>query len=526
MIRDATAMDDIEPAQLEAVKMFEDAVGVTGVPNRIELTGHQTFLKFVVGRHASVYDHAIRKAQQSLSENHPFKGLMSLAYEKASRFPGSLEADVLLSMLTRSTRHVVQDRPSDAIAVSYVPFGNKEDDKVIQPASHIIAGRRGVGKSTLIARAMELLRDTQHVVIVLDMQAYSNSTEETVYCDVMSDLAHRLADAMAQRSKPRTVDLPESNLREFAEKVLDGEVPLTRMGPALRRLIEKVTKSLGGDVYVFLDDYHVIDSPVQPKLLHLLHGALKGANGWLKVAGLHSLLNCYDPKTRQGIQTPGDAQLVSLDLTLVDPESAERHLAAILLKFLEIVGVETISSIIPEAPLRRLVWATAGVPRDFLEMIGRSLEHAKKAKRPKITFTDANLAIGEFGQRKLDDMERDARNEQQRLRRVVDYIVRFCLEERKEKINAFLVRSEATPERETIQILSDLRIVHLIHPTITPHRAGERYEAFLVDYCLFTGFRRRPNITEMLPDENRQFKATELRKLPALPRDFLTAVEH
>ena len=46
----------------------------------------------------------------------------------------------------------------------------------------------------------------------------------------------------------------------------------------------------------------------------------KGANGWLKVSGLRTQLNAYDPKTRKGLQVPGDAQLISLDLTLVDPE--------------------------------------------------------------------------------------------------------------------------------------------------------------------------------------------------------------
>jgi hypothetical protein len=72
-----------------------------------------------------------------------------------------------------------------------------------------------------------------------------------------------------------------------------------------------------------------------------------------------------------------------------------------------------------------------------------------------------------------------------------------------------------------VEVLSDLRLVHLIHQTITPHKAGERYEAYLVDYSLFTGFRRRPNIKELLPEDGKQFKAKELRKLPELPAGFL-----
>ena len=56
-------------------------------------------------------------------------------------------------------------------------------------------------------------------------------------------------------------------------------------------------------------------------------------------------------------------------------------------------------------------------------------------------------------------------------------------------------------ERRLVHVLSDLRMVHLIHQSITPEKAGERYEAFILDYSLFTGFRRRPNVREMVPAE-------------------------
>jgi hypothetical protein len=56
------------------------------------------------------------------------------------------------------------------------------------------------------------------------------------------------------------------------------------------------------------------------------------------VAGLSSLLNYYSPETREGLQVPGDAQFISLDLTLENPEAAETHLRAILTSFLNAVG--------------------------------------------------------------------------------------------------------------------------------------------------------------------------------------------
>jgi hypothetical protein len=84
------------------------------------------------------------------------------------------------------------------------------------------------------------------------------------------------------------------------------------------------------------------------------------------------------------------------------------------------------------------------------------------------------------------------------------------------------MKSEDSNERQVIHILSDLRLVHLINQSTTPDRAGEHYEAFILDYSLFTGFRRRPNIKEMVPEEGQfQFKASELRKLPKVSKGFL-----
>lgn len=51
-----------------------------------------------------------------------------------------------------------------------------------------------------------------------------------------------------------------------------------------------------------------------------------------------------------------------------------------------------------EGAFRRLAWANAGVPRDFLQMFARSLEHAARNKHSSVTLSDINVAIGEFGQ--------------------------------------------------------------------------------------------------------------------------------
>lgn len=512
---------DEDAAANEATAAFEREIGVTGIKSIRTQAGNREFLKFQVGREAPLYAHALLAMQRALSSENPFRGAVGLAPTKPDSFPSSIEASALLILLTRSTREVQSDSSTpQGYAVPYVPFQKREDHQLAQPASHIVRGRRGVGKSTLIRRATALLAESTAVVCVLDMQAYSSLSGDDLIRELMHDVCAALASSGASVAKRMGIHWTSEDLFAVSEKILAGDIPAAKISISVNRALKKLTSTIPGNAFVFLDDFHLIDHDAQPVLLHALHGALKGAKGWIKVAGLSSLLNVYSPTTQQGLQVPGDAQFISLDLTLVNPEAAETHLRAIMEGFFAAVGYAQSRSVIPDAVFRRLAWANAGVPRDFLQMFGSSLEHAQRNRRSAITLSDVNMAIGEYGQRKIDDLQRDARNDEGSLRDMLTKLETLCLEQN--QVNAFLIRSDKSRERDLVQILSDLRMVHLIHQSITPDKAGERYEAFILDYSLFTGFRRRPNVREMVPREA-QFKAADLRALPKVFAGFLAA---
>ena len=511
------AMDE-EVAEAEALRIFEREIGAAGVKTQRAMAGDQLFLKFVVGMEAPIYWHALRESQKALSPTNPFRGALGLAPKKSERFPESLEATSLLTLLTRSTRAVAQDAAERGFSVPYVPFQNREDHQLAQPASHVVVGRRGVGKSTLIRRAVEILRATPAIVAVLDVQAYSTLSGDHLAREVLYDTLKSLVEDASRASALSRSMIDTLELEATAAGLSAGRISPSDAVPRIKRDLRAITKSTASSVFVFLDDFHLLEWDEQPNVLHLLHGALKGANGWLKVAGLRSLLNHYSSASRKGLQVPGDAQSISLDLTLEDPQAAELHLRAILEGFLTAVGYSVSGGVLPDSAFRRLAWANAGVPRDFLQMFARAVEHARRNRHAVVTLSDVNGAIGEFGQRKMDELEQDARNAAGELRGMLSALESYCLDEN--EINAFLLRSEDLDERRLVHILSDLRLVHLISQSTTPDKAGERYEAFILDYSLFTGFRRRPNITEMVPREG-QFKAAELRTLPKVTAGFL-----
>ena len=510
-----TTDDDLSAGA--AIDAFEREIGVTRVPAKRVQVGNREFLKFLVGKDAPLYTYALHEVQKTLDSDNIFRGAMGLSPVTAETFPSSIEASALLTLLTRSTREVSQDSSLRGYVVPYVPFQNREDHKLAQPASHIVRGRRGVGKSTLIRRAIELLSETSAVATVLDMQGYSTLTGDDLLREVMHDTCLGLTQSAQLVCKRLGVEPNIVALQQAARDLLDGTVNVARGSIVIKRAIATLTAATHGNVFLFLDDFHLVDQESQPSLLHAMHASLKGANGWLKVAGLSSLLNIYSPRTRKGLQVPGDAQFISLDLTLENPQAAETHLHAILEGFLKAVGYSFARTVLPDAAFRRLAWANAGVPRDFLQMFGRSLEHAQRNQRSATTLSDVNVAIGEFGQQKMDELQQDARNEAGDLREMLARLESLCLEEN--RVNAFLIRSDDSTERKLVQVLSDLRMVHLIHQSITPDRAGERCEAFILDYSLFTGFRRRPNVREMIPEEL-QFKAAELRALPKVTAGF------
>lgn len=511
---DVAAMSEVQGLE-EALKVFEMEVGTTGVLAKNTPAGNLSFLKFVVGRDAPIYQHALHETQKSLSDANPFRGRLGLLISRGENFPESLEAGALQTLLTRSTRAVSEGSPLGGFSVPYVPFQNREDHQLAQPASHVIVGRRGVGKSTLIMRAAEIIRKSSALVAILDSQTYSLLSGEDLMREVLHDIANALIADASRVSRATRKDIDTGALAKIRQDLIEERINSANAAPRMKRAFSDLSRAIGGNLFVFLDDFHLLDFNEQPKLLHLVHAALKGANGWLKVAGLRSLLNYYSARDRVGLQVPGDAQLIPLDLTLENPERAESHLKAILENFLEAVGYTVSSSVLPNAAFRRLAWANAGVPRDFLQMFSRGIEHARRNRHSVVTLSDVNASIGESGQRKMDELAQDARNSEGELLDILDRIEVLCLE--KERKNAFLVRSVNSEVRRRIHVLSDLRLVHLISQSITPDRAGERYEAYIVDYSLFTGFWRRPGVKEMLPEDGQgQFKASQLRGLPKI----------
>ena len=93
-----STMDD-DAGESEVLRLFEREVGTTGIKTRRSTAGNRSFLKFVVGREAPLYQHALRATQKALSVDNPFRGTLGLSIEKSDKFPESIEAGCLQTLL-------------------------------------------------------------------------------------------------------------------------------------------------------------------------------------------------------------------------------------------------------------------------------------------------------------------------------------------------------------------------------------------------------------------------------------------
>jgi hypothetical protein len=192
MIKDSEIMTEDE-GESEARRIFEHQIGAAGITTRRARAGNRPLLRFVVGREAPIYQYALRESKRAVSEDNPFCATLGLLVEKANRFPESLEATTLLTLLTRSTRAVAEGEMEHGFLVPDVPFQNQEDHKLAQAASHVVVGRRGVGKSTLIRRAVRILRESTAVVAVIDVP-YSTLNGAELQRQLLQDVVTGLVE--------------------------------------------------------------------------------------------------------------------------------------------------------------------------------------------------------------------------------------------------------------------------------------------------------------------------------------------
>lgn len=384
------------------------------------------------------------------------------------------------------------------------------ETNIVGNANYIVYGRRGSGKSSLLAYAMHHAIDRNQPFSWIALQAYNKRTDLNAVAGILSDIFSELSE----------YDNTKTDLSSVAAKFLEiSEGSAGSLPKKIDRLLPRARKAMAGiasrkaPVTIFLDDIHAIATSLQPKLLSVIYSLTRGNFSYIKASGIEQFTNIWDSATREGLEPPHDAQLLKLDHNMTMPDRSKKHILSILDAHAHYCGLPGIDYLADDEVLSRLVLVAAAVPRDALSLFSQAITKASIKSQKAVTITAINAAASEVVEEKLKEIGRDSGDaDQDEIRDLLERIREFCV--RKKSTNAFLVRIDSrSADYRTVQKLIALRFVHILHEGITPHKVAERYVALMLDFGFYIGIRAAKSV-ELFPDTPRLLAAKELRKLP------------
>jgi len=421
----------------------------------------------------------------------------------------SPEAKYLLQTLSESLNISRFSFKEDFFA-RYTKSVSNAEAQITAAANHIVFGRRGAGKSSLLLYALRSRDAAAQPSAWIDMQAYESRNDNRVVLDILVDVLQQLEEVLARSSTyTRTV----STIQRLRRQTDLADDQIRKYLPEVRALFAAGV-SHAKNLFIFLDDFHVIDISTQPKLLGFLYSVTRGNNLFLKLSAIEKLTRSWDSKAHAGLQVPHDAQTIKLDYNLTMPDKAASHIEGILDAHAVYCGLPAVRFLCTSGGvLSRLVWVSAGVPRDALNMFAQAMTKATAEGRSLVSVTNVNVAASEMVSQKLRDLEVDVPEGsiETHLASALETVKDFCI--KKERKNAFLIEIRNDPFYQNILKLVDLRLVHVISEGITVGEAGRKYVALILDYGFYTGIRAAQSV-DLFNKQTARVAYKDLRKLP------------
>lgn len=438
----------------------------------------------------------IRPAEEVAPKNRDVKGRRGVAHPKADDLANLLAA--------RSRTSEVQ--PS----LEYVRDASNKLEVIVTARNHLIFGRRGAGKTTLMVEAKRRLEKSGHATVWVNMQTHRHSSPTVVFLWVITGIVERIQAYFGERMPRVLAELSELELAVNAllAKSHPSRAEANHLIPHVQRILKRFTSAAGCRVYIFLDDLHYISRDQQPLLLDMVHGVTRDVDAWIKVACIKHLSRWFEHSPPTGLQTGHDADHVELDLTLEAPTEAKIFLDQVLNVYSSHVGLTSARSIFSEEAMNRLFLASGAVPRDYLVLAAATIRTAKARQNARLAgVQDVNRAAGEQSKVKIAELEDDAASladgGAQAILRGLSRVRNFCLDEKRFTFFKVDFRDKELHPSEygLVQNLLDVRIVHLIASSLSDKReAGRRAEVFMLDLSQFTGerFKKRIHVLDFV----------------------------
>jgi len=388
-----------------------------------------------------------------------------------------------------------RSRTSDALpSLKYVEDPRASLAAVGAARHQFIYGRRGVGKTALLLEAKRLAERRGDVTVWMNAHTYRNLDAPTAFLHIADTVFTALAKRGGSSQSEAFVRVKEKG-EHIAGLVSNATDQL--VGMQLADLNGRLRGVLRPDLVrlnIYIDDFYFFPIVEQPRLLDYVFAMLRDCDGWLKVASIERLTRPFEPSSKIGLEIPHDASKIDLDVTLEDPSAAEDFLENILANYTGTATVGKPSRIAKSEALGRLVLASGGVPRDYLNLFASSIVVARESRvqAKQVGREDVAVAAGRAARGKKRDLELDVAS--QTANSLLAALESLSYIVKRQRFTYFRVNIAQKSHRsyEALGQLVDLRFVHLIQAVLSDqHRGGTRYEAYLLDLSEYTDVRMK-----------------------------------
>lgn len=494
----------------EVINQFKRLTRFSHVEYDVKERSDGDYLIIYLGNLTDRFFGLLEQSLGQIPEENPYKEKTTLkrrggTQDNRLQLPETQYLRTILSESLTATQYSFADNFFDR----YIRSVSKDEEQIISQSNHIVYGRRGAGKSSLLAYLMHSLRQSNTPYAWVDIQAYSGRSDILIVSEVLIDVISQLQEYLVNQS-----DLGSfiSDLETILDKDENESIEyLNRLIPRIRRSFGRISSQYGS-VFIFLDDLHVIADNLQPLLLDKLYSICRGNRIFLKISGIEQFVKLRDASSRQGLEAPGDIQVVRLDYNLTMPDKSKRHIEEILDSHAKYCGLPSIGYICGTGVIDRLVWVSAGVPRDALYLFSQAISESSVRDQQRVSVSSVNTSASEMAGEKMRDVKLDASGKYEEISQLLEQIKTFCIAEQRR--NVFLVEIQnENPVFQHIEELISLRLLHILHAGITPSEVGRRFMALMLDYGFYAGMRAARSVT-LFSDEPKPLLAKDVRSFP------------
>jgi Cdc6-like AAA superfamily ATPase len=467
-----------------------------------------------------------------------------------------------LNILKNKISESVRTEKKNLEAIEYIEF-NDNLKNISSNSNFIVFGRRGTGKTTLLINLFKRSKNSKFHSIYLDCEMIKKYSYPDIIIfilkRILEDLKTELGFSIPFTKKSKLEWMIKTELRSLnqrleqssvqesynkEEKEFSGStevgvaIPLAQMGDVratsssdlkgkttkefkqvdfkIKYLDQNILKyqkiidlyidvSKKERVFILLDDFYFIKEDTQFKLIDYIHKLCKGSLSNFKVATIRHRSKLYERNKDEtiGVQSGADFKAIDLDYMLDRPELSEQFMKEILNNLItrSAVKIELEDLFVDGVGLKRLVWASGGVPRDFLNILVYILEEilSESEIEKRIGKDRVNSASVKYYQEKLTELTTE-RYKDSKVMDLFNWIRDECLD--KAKKTAFLIKRNSLGSNGILEMfnsLIDLRLIHLVRKNETLKKVGgELYEAYILDMGVYAGeLRLNKNIEEI-----------------------------